>query len=104
MNDKSRFTVKTLGCAYVLYLSITGLYKIIFHDPQTSLLIIILLSLLGILAIFLFIITYRMYENSKKEAHKAQQDSISEEGCTDSDEETKKTESSINNPTDKNLK
>jgi hypothetical protein len=100
MNDKSRFTLKSLGCAYVLYLSVTGLYNIAFNDPKGNILMIILFSLLAIFAILLFIISYRMYENSKKKAHEEQQNFLSEH-CPDSDSGAKKTETSIN-PADKN--
>jgi len=102
MNDKSRFTLKSLGCAYVLYLSVTGLYKIVFNDPKSNILIMILFSLLAIFAILLFIISYRMYENSKQKAHEEQQNFLSEEDCADCDNEAKMEETSANNPTDKN--
>jgi len=104
MNDKSRFTLKSIGCAYVLYLSITGLYKIIFNDPQKSILEIVLFSLLGIFSIILLIISYKMYRDSKKKPQDEQQDLISEEDSADSDDKGEKTETSINHPIDKNSK
>jgi TM2 domain-containing membrane protein YozV len=104
MNDKSRFTLKSIGCAYVLYLSITGLYKIIFNDPQKSILEIVLFSLLGIFSIILLIISYKMYRDSKKKPQDEQQDLISEEDSADSDDKGEKTETSINYPIDKNSK
>lgn len=104
MNDKPRFILKSMGCAYVLYLSATNLYKIVFDNPESNILIMILFILMAIFAILLFIISYRMYENSKKKVQVEQQDLMSEEDCADSDNEAKNTEASINNPNDKNLR
>jgi cytoskeletal protein RodZ len=95
MNNKSWATLRLIACGYVLYLSVTNLYKVATQNTSNKAWLIIAFGVLGIASIIFLVPSFRLLKNSKiktPEEQNEQQISTLEEGAPNPEETFEKPE------------